>query len=79
MKIKPSILVVDDEQDITFVLKIPLSDHYDVDTYTDSAEALAGFKPHKYDLVLFDYLMPKMNGFEFYRAMKRIDPASISA
>lgn len=73
-KTKQSILVLDDEQDITFVLKMLLSDDYDVDTYTDPAEALVDFKPRRYDLVLFDYLMPKMNGFEFYRAIKRIDP-----
>jgi DNA-binding NtrC family response regulator len=34
-KAKQSILVLDDEQDITFVLKMLLSDDYDVDTYTD--------------------------------------------
>ncbi|HUG96572.1 MAG TPA: response regulator [Nitrososphaera sp.] len=65
---------MDDEQDITFVLKMLLSDDCDVYTYTDHAEAFVGFKPRRYDLVLFDCLMPKMYGFEFYRAIKRIDP-----
>jgi len=70
---KQRILVVDDEQDITFVLEMMLNDHYDVDTYTDPVEALANIKPDKYDLILFDYLMPKMNGFEFYHKVKQID------
>ena len=73
-KTKQSILVVDDEQDITFVLKMLLSDDCDIDRYTDPAEALGGFKPHRYDLVLFGCLMPRMSGFEFYRAIKRIEP-----
>jgi DNA-binding NtrC family response regulator len=74
MKRKPNILVVDDERDITFVLKMLLSDDFDVDTYTDPEEALSKFQPRRYDLVLFDYLMPKMNGFEFYHTIKEADP-----
>lgn len=74
MRRKQRILVVDDEQDITFVLEMMLNDHYDVDTYTDPVEALASVKPDRYDLILFDYLMPKMNGFEFYHKVKQIDP-----
>ncbi|MEW6604201.1 MAG: response regulator [Thermoproteota archaeon] len=75
MEDKQSILIVDDEQDITFVLQMMLSDYYDVDAYTNPIEALARVKPDKYDLVLFDYLMPEMNGYEFYRKVKQIDPA----
>jgi CheY-like chemotaxis protein len=51
-----------------------LNDPYDVDAYTDPVEALANVKPHKYDLILFNYLMPKMNGFEFYQKLEQIDP-----
>lgn len=46
----------------------------DAVTYTDPAEAPARFKCREYGLVLFDYLMPRMNGFEFYHAIKRMDP-----
>lgn len=75
MKDKKSILILDDEQDITFVLQMMLSDYYDVDAYTNPIEALASIKPDKYDLILFDYLMPEMNGYEFYRKVKQLDPA----
>ncbi|HEX7033181.1 MAG TPA: response regulator [Nitrososphaera sp.] len=71
---KQRILVVDDEQDIALVLQMMLNDYYDVDAYTNPAEALSIVKPDKYDLVLFDYLMPEMNGYEFYRKLKQIDP-----
>lgn len=75
MKEKQSILIVDDEYDITFVLQMMLSDYYDVDAYTNPVEALASVKPEKYDLILFDYLMPEMNGYEFYHKVKQVDPA----
>ena len=67
---KQRIPIVDDEHDITFVLEMMLNDHKDVDAYTDHVEALANVKPHKYDLILFDYLIPKLNGFEFYHKVK---------
>ena len=38
----------------------------DAFTYTYPAEAPARFKCREYGLVLFDYLMPRMDGFEFY-------------
>ena len=74
MKEKQHILIVDDEHDITFVLEMMLNDRYEVDAYTDPMEALANFKPDRDDLILFDYLMPKMNGFEFYHKVKKVDP-----
>jgi DNA-binding NtrC family response regulator len=72
---KKSILIVDDEHDITFVLQMLLSDYYNVDTYNDPSKALASIKPAKYDLILFDYLMPEMNGYAFYSKVREIDPS----
>ena len=66
------ILVVDDEADITSSLKNGLQQKgFDVDTYNDPLKALEGFKPETYDLLLIDIRMPKMNGFEFYREIKK--------
>jgi two-component system, OmpR family, response regulator ChvI len=36
-------------------------------------EALSNFKANSYDLVLLDIRMPKMNGYELYDKMKKID------
>jgi DNA-binding response OmpR family regulator len=61
-------LVVDDEPDISFTLKVALEKRgYFVDIYNDPAAVLANFKPDYYDLLLLDVKMPKMNGFELYR------------
>lgn len=68
------ILLVDDEPDITSVAKRGLqSNGFEVDAFTDPAEALSNFKTGIYDLLLLDVKMPKMNGFELYRHMSKTD------
>ena len=74
-KKKQSLLIVDDEEDITFVLQMMLSEYYDVEGFTNPVDALKSVRQGRYDLILFDYLMPEMNGYEFYRKVKGIDPA----
>jgi len=66
------ILVVDDEPDITSSIKNGLQRKgFEVDTYNDPTDALSNFKPDTYDLLLIDIRMPKMNGFELYREVKK--------
>jgi DNA-binding response OmpR family regulator len=50
---KKRILLVDDEQDITFSLRIGLENNgFVVDTFNDPQEALSNFKAGLYDLLL---------------------------
>jgi two-component system, OmpR family, response regulator ChvI len=71
---KKRILLVDDEQDITFALSTGLEDKgFAVDAVNDPHEALSNFKAGLYDLLLIDVKMPKMNGFELYREIEKID------
>ena len=66
------ILVVDDEPDITVSIKNGLQRHgFEVDAFNDPIQALSLFKPGEYDLLLLDIRMPKMNGFELYREIKK--------
>jgi two-component system, OmpR family, response regulator ChvI len=68
------ILIVDDEPDITSSLKMGLEyNGFEFHTFNDPVEALSNFKAGSYDLVLLDIKMPKMNGFELYRQIKKID------
>lgn len=75
---KPSrewrIMVVDDEPDITSAFKMGLErSGFQVDAYNNPQQALAEFRPGKYDLLLLDIRMPGMNGFELYQEMKNMD------
>ena len=66
------ILVVDDEPDITSSIKNGLQKKgFEVHTYNEPQKALSEFKPGIYDLLLIDIRMPKMNGFELYREIKK--------
>ena len=67
-------MAIDDEPDITLMLKLGLEDGgFDVDAFSDPELALFSFRPGLYDLVLVDIMMPKMDGFELYHEIKKKD------
>jgi DNA-binding response OmpR family regulator len=68
------ILIVDDEVDITTVLKKGMETKgFKVDVYNAPTEAISNFKPNTYDLAILDVRMPQMSGFELYRELKKLD------
>ena len=71
-----NVLVADDASDMTQMLEKILSRFgHNVETCADGRDALKLFKPGKYDLVITDYAMPKMNGIELAHIIKKRDPA----
>ena len=65
------ILVIDDETQITRVLRAALSAQgYDVRTANDPEEGLRTFKDWPPDLVITDLMMPGMSGVEICRAIR---------
>ena len=71
---KKRLLLVDDEQDITWILcNILQESGFEVTSFNDPLLALKHFKPHYYNLVILDIKMPDMNGFELYRKIRRKD------
>ena len=68
------ILLVDNEPDNSSVLSMGLEDEgYEVDAFTDPILALSNFKPNYYSLVILDINMPKMNGYELYKEIRKFD------
>ena len=73
---KSRILVVDDEEALRTVLSSELvSAGYDVATASDGDEAITTVQNSKFDLVLLDIKMPKVDGFEVLKFLKKNIPA----
>jgi len=66
------ILVVDDDPDIRDILKLTLSEeNYDVLEAEDGVEAIKAIQTKSPDLVLLDYRIPKIDGREVCREIKK--------
>jgi len=73
-----NILVVDDDKGIREILEIVLTQEgYEVTSIEDGIKALAKCRRQKYDLIITDLKMPKMDGIEFLKAVKEISPESL--
>jgi two-component system, OmpR family, response regulator ChvI len=70
----PRILIVDDEADITSVMKRGLENAgFEVDVENNPLTALQNFKAGKYSLALLDIRMPQMEGFDLYERLSQLD------
>lgn len=68
-------LVIDDDNDIAEAVSLGLKrQHHIVDSFSDPSIALADYTPGKYDLIILDVAMPKMNGFQLRRRILQVDP-----
>ena len=65
------ILLVDDEQSIQTLLSYPLrKDGYHVTSAQDGREALQRFEEARFDLVILDLMLPKLDGVEVCRQLR---------
>src|SRR2546426_12120506 len=65
------ILLVDDEQSVQTLLTYPLRrDGYQVIAAHDGQEALRRFSEQRFDLVVLDLMLPKLDGVEVCRRMR---------
>lgn len=66
------ILLVDDEQSVQTLLSYPLrKDGYHVTSAIDGQEALQRFSEARFDLVILDLMLPKLDGVEVCRQLRR--------
>ena len=65
------ILLVDDEQSIQTLLSYPLrKDGYHVTSALDGSEALQRFEDGRFDLVILDLMLPRLDGVEVCRQLR---------
>jgi DNA-binding NtrC family response regulator len=72
-----SILAIDDEYDIVNLIQESLQRHeLKVRTFTEPPAALEHFISHSkdYDIVICDIRLPGINGYEFIKQVKKINP-----
>lgn len=68
------ILLVEDDQNFGDVLRSYLEMHdYDVTLATDGVMGLESYKKGKYDLCIFDVMMPKKDGFTLAKEIREKD------
>ncbi len=66
------ILIADDEKEIRDLLKKYMErELYKVDVAIDGEHALSLFNKNKYDLFILDLMMPKIDGIEVCRKLKK--------
>lgn len=69
------ILVIDDEELVRVSIAAVLRRLGHLVTLAeDGVDALGKFGPERYDLVITDIVMPRMEGIETVRALRRLDP-----
>lgn len=72
-QVRPSILCVDDSEDILLICRTVLeSAGYQVFTAGNGADALQLLKEHPVDAAVIDNVMPEMSGAELAREIKRV-------
>ncbi|MGC4086423.1 MAG: response regulator [Polyangiaceae bacterium] len=68
------ILVVDDSKAMRLIVRRTLRQagfgEYEVDEACNGVEALSAIQAHRPDLVLSDWNMPEMNGYELLKALR---------
>ncbi len=75
MKDKPTILVVDDNQDLLETFAMILKRRgYQVQTAVNGISAVDKFKKQNFDVTLMDIVMPEMNGVDAFKKIKQMQP-----
>jgi DNA-binding NtrC family response regulator len=75
LKMKPRVLLVDDEEELVLTLSERLTVRdYDVSTSMSGEDAVEKLKHYNFDVVILDVAMPDMDGIETLRKIKSMKP-----
>jgi len=70
------IIIADDEPTIRLILKeLLIKEGYEVEEAANGEEAILALRNAPFNLAILDYRMPKMDGMEALRQIKKIDPS----
>jgi len=76
----PRLLIIDDEVTITNALRRHLQCDHEVTVQNDPVAALAHLREGaRFDVILCDMMMPKMNGAQLHRELTTFAPALAAA
>ena len=76
---KAKILVVDDEPNILLTLTAILQhEGYEIESATGGEEAIASVRRHRYDVVLTDLKMPRVDGLDVLDEVRRSSPQTVT-
>ncbi|MCB0211108.1 MAG: response regulator [Anaerolineae bacterium] len=71
------VLIVDDDPDLTYIISMGLAkfdDYSVIDVAHNGKEAVAKIQEKSYDLVITDYHMPDMSGFDVAESVRKHSP-----
>ena len=73
---QPVVVIVDDEEMVITSVKafLSLETEYGIHGFTDPEKAAAFLETNPVDVVVSDYLMPKMNGIQLLGRAKQLQP-----
>ena len=67
------IAIIDDNRSLCESLRLALTtEGFEIDTYVNGEDALQGIQERPVDLALLDILMPRLNGFDVLRRLRRL-------
>ncbi len=75
-KNKGTVVIVDDEEMVLTSLStfLSLETDYDVKTFVSAKEAVKYLESNSVDVIISDFLMPEMNGVDFFAKAKSLRP-----
>ena len=72
---KKRIMVVDNEDNICDIYKkVLINEGYDVEAFMDGGSAIDSFVQNRFDVVITDLKMPKIDGFHVIKKIREVSP-----
>lgn len=68
---RPTVLLVEDDPELRWLIAQALSDRFDVATANDGIEGLAQVRSQVPDVLLTDWMLPGINGLELVRSLRK--------